>query len=100
MYKYLVLVHYDESEWEDDLVEIELPVDVPVNDYELIQEIKSCREQLRLEDFDTPQDLADMALSMAVSRWNGVWGYKSVAGVFEISDLDDPDPIEYEEEDE
>lgn len=99
MNKYLVLVSYPDSYEDDDLVEFELPGE-RIPDHKLTDEIKFCRSQLALDDFKTPQDLADAALTMAASRWNGTWGYKAVAGVVEIDELDDPDPTEYDEDDE
>lgn len=96
MYKFLALIHFEDSIYDEYLAQFEFPM--PVYQHELMQEIQKRREQLSLVDFETPMDLVDMALSMAVSKWGGVWQAIDIDLFIDIDELDDPDPIEYEED--
>ena len=98
MCKLLVLVHFENFVCDDCLVRFEFPE--PVYWYELRDEIHHCREQLCLQDFDSPEELADMALSMAANKWNGTWEAICIDLFVDINDLDDSDPVDYEEEEE
>lgn len=95
MYKLLALIHFEDSLYDEYLAQFEFPM--PVYQHELMQEIYRCREQLSLADFETPMDLADTALSLAASKWGGVWQAVDIDLFIDIDELDDPDPIEHEE---
>ena len=98
MRKVLVTASYPDSPgYGADIVQFEVP-DPVIYDYMVTDAIKEARSELCSEDFSSMQDLADAAFRNAAVRLKANWEYVRVAGDVEFSDLDDPDPTEYEEE--
>ena len=89
------LVHFEDYIRDDYLAKFTFPE--LVYWYELRDEIRKCREGLSLEDFDSPEELADMALSLAANRWNGTWEVICIDLFVDIDELDDPDPVDWDE---
>ena len=100
MRKVLVAANFADSPgYGVDIVQFEVP-DPVIYDYMVIDAIREARSELCSEDFKTMQDLADAAFRNAAIRLKAKWEYVRVAGTVDFDELDDPDPTEYEEEEE
>ena len=98
MRKVLVTASYPDSpEYGVDIVQFEVP-DHVIYDYMVTDAIKEARSELCSEDFSCMQDLAAAAFGNAAIRLKAKWEYACAPRNVEFSDLDDPDPTEYEEE--
>lgn len=82
MHDLIVILHYPESDWGDDLVSFHLPVSCTPG--ELMDKLSYARIELAYDAFDTPQDLADALCTEVAKVLGGSWSFLPQCGVVEI----------------
>ncbi len=82
MHDLIVILHYPESGWGDDLVFFHLPSSCTPG--KLMDELSYARSELAYDDFDTPQDLADTLCTEVAKTLGGSWSFLPQCGVVEI----------------
>lgn len=84
MHDLIVILHYPESNWGDDLVSFHLPGSCSPSD--LMDELSYARSELVYGDFDAPQDLADALCTEVAKALGGSWSFLPQCGIVEIHD--------------
>ena len=90
MKEFIIIAHYLESDWGDDIIRFRLPD--RVRNVELMDEIENLRASYSSSEYDSLQDYADMIFKRAAETLGGTWEYVAQCGVVDIGyDEEDSD---------
>lgn len=78
----ILILHYPESDWGDDLVGFHLPKDcTPMR---LLDELSTQQDAIFSDDYDSLQDYADAVCNAAAQALGATWRYVSQCGTLEF----------------
>ena len=78
----ILILHYPESDWSDDLVCFQLPKGC--NHMRLLDELKAQQDALSSDDYDSLQDYADAVCNAAAQALGATWRYVPQCGTLEF----------------
>lgn len=82
MKEFIVIAHYLESDWGDDIVRFRLPDQV--RNVELMDEIEHLRGSHSSSEYHSLQEYADMIFKRSAETLGGTWEYVAQCGVVDI----------------
>lgn len=78
----ILIFHYPESDWDDDLVGFHLPEGcTPMR---LLDELNAQQDIISSDDYDSLQDYADAVCNAAAQALGATWCYVSQCGTLEF----------------
>lgn len=78
----ILILHYPESDWDDDLVGFLLPEGC--NPMRLLDELNAQQDTISSDDYDSLQDYADAVCNAAAQALGATWRYVSQCGMLEF----------------
>lgn len=78
----ILILHYSESDWGDDLVGFHLPEGS--NPMRLLDELNAQQDALSSDDYDSLQDYADAVCNAAAQTLGATWRYVPQCGTLEF----------------
>ncbi len=82
MNEFIVIAHYLESDWGDDIIRFRMPNHV--RNVALMDEIERLRGTYSSANYDSLQDYADMIFTRTAETLGGTWEYVAQCGVVDI----------------
>lgn len=84
MREHIVIAHYPESDWDDDIVRFQVPEHI--RESTLRDEIDCQKCSLEKSEYDSLQDYADALFTKVADELGGTWSYLAQCGVISITD--------------
>ena len=82
MEEQILILHYPESDWGDDLVGFQLPKEcTPMR---LLDELNAQQEAISFDDYDSLQDYADAVCNATAQALGAMWRYVPQCGTLEF----------------
>ena len=78
----ILILHYPESDWSDDLVCFQLPKGC--NYMRLLDELNAQQDAISSDDYDSLQDYADAVCNAAAQALGATWRYVPLCGTLEF----------------
>ena len=78
----ILILHYPESDWGDDLVGFQIPKEC--NPMRLLDELNAQQDAISSDDYDSLQDYADAVCNAAAQALGATWRYVSQCGTLEF----------------
>ena len=78
----ILIFHYPESDWGDDLVGFYLPESC--NPMRLLDELNTQQDTISSDDYDSLQDYADAVCNAAAQALGATWRYVPQCGTLEF----------------
>ena len=78
----ILILHYPESDWGDDLVGFQLPKEC--NPMRLLDELNAQQDAISSDDYDSLQDYADAVCNAAAQALGETWRYVPQCGMLEF----------------
>ncbi len=78
----ILILHYPESDWGDDLVGFHLPEDC--SPMRLLDELNAQQGAISSDDYDSLQDYADAVCNAAAQALGATWRYVPQCGMLEF----------------
>ena len=78
----ILILHYPESDWGDDLVGFQLPKEC--NPMRLLDELNAQQDAISSDDYDSLQDYAAAVCNAAAQALGATWRYVPQCGTLEF----------------
>lgn len=82
MEEQILILHYSESDWGDDLVGFHLPEGCDT--MRLLDELNAQQDAISSDDYDSLQDYADAVCNAAAQTLGATWRYVPQCGTLEF----------------